>query len=100
MKSCRAYMLHKNVQKRNRAPLSPVLTPNGPFQHFFFDILGPFKSTKRGYRYVFSCIDAFSKMVELISLHNITAHTVAGKIFEHIICTFCCFQTILTDRGT
>ena len=100
IKSCRACMLHKNVQKKDRAPLSPVQTPNGLFQHFFFDILGPFKTTKRGYTYVLTCIDAFSKMVELIPLRNVTAHTVAEAIFERIICTFGCFQTISTDRGT
>ena len=75
-------------------------TPNGPFQHLFFDILGPFKTTKRGYTYVFTCIDAFSKMVELIPLRNITAHIVAEAIFERIICTFGCFQTFSRDRGT
>ena len=94
IKSCRACMLHKNVQKKDRAPLSPVQTPNGPFQHFFFDILEPFKTTKHGYTYVLTCIDAFSKMVKLIPLRNITAHTVAEAIFERIICTF------VTDRWT
>ena len=98
IKSCMACMTHKHVQKKNMAPLSPVETPNEPFQHFFSDILGPFKTTKRGHTYVLTCIDAFSKMVELIPLRNITAHTVAEAIFKRIVCTFGCFQTISTDR--
>ena len=100
IKSCSACITHKQVQKKDRTPLSLVQTPNGPFKHFCFDILGPFKTTKHGYTCVLRCIDAFSKMVELIPLRNITAHTVAEAIFERIICIFGCFQTISTDRVT
>ena len=40
MKSCRASMTHKNVQKKDRAPLSPVQTPKIPFQHFCLSYSG------------------------------------------------------------
>ena len=100
VQSCVTCMKHKHTQKNNRAPLTPIQSPNAPFQHYFFDILGPFKTTKKGYTYVLTCIDAFSKLVELIPLRNITAHTVAEAIFERIICNYGCFQTISTDRGT
>ena len=73
------------------APLSPVETPNEPFQHFFSDILGPFQTTKRGHTYVLTCIDAFSKMVELIPLRNITAHTVAEA-------TYCLYVWLFSDN--
>ena len=100
IQSCMTCMKHKHTQKKDRAPFTPPQPPNAPFQHFYFDILGQFKTTKRGYTYVLTCIDAFSKFVELIPLRNITAHTVAEAIFERIICTFGCFQTISSDRGT
>ena len=99
VQTCTTCMQHKHVNKKDRAPLTPITPPNRPGAHWFTDIIGPVRTTKHGNSYILTCVDAFSKWVEIIPLRNITAHTVARAIFEHIICTFGCFETISSDQG-
>ena len=100
VQSCETCMKHKHPQKKDRQQLNPIPVKNSIYTHWFADILGPLKTTKHGHSYIFTCIDSFSKLVEIIPLKDITAHTVAKALFDNIICRYGCFETISTDRGT
>ena len=90
--------LHAKERQGTLKPLSPLTPRSNIFISTFWDNL---KQLNVGtHNYVLTCIDAFSKFIELIPLRNITAHTMAEAIFERIICTFGCFQTISNDRGS
>jgi hypothetical protein len=51
-------------RKENRefvAPLGNTEEPSAPFQVTHMDITGPYPITQRGYRYLLTFMDAFSK---------------------------------------
>ncbi len=100
VKSCTTCMRNKHTNKNDRSPLNPIEVSNKPFAHWFCDLIGPLKTTKHGYSYIFTCVDSFSKLVEVVPLRDITALTVAKTLFDHIICRYGCFEVISTDRGT
>ena len=100
VQSCTVCMQHKQMQKKDRCPLNPIPVANSPFRHWFTDLVGPLKTTKHGHSYIFTCVDSFSKLVEIVPLRDITAYTVAKALFENIICRYGCFERISSDRGT
>ncbi len=100
VQSCETCMKHKHLQKKDRQQLNPIPVKNTVFSHWFVDVVGRLKTTKHGYSYILTCIDSFSKLVEIIPLRDITAFTVAKALFENIICRYGCFETISSDRGT
>ena len=65
-------MQHKHINKKDRAPLTPIAPPSKPGAHWFTDILGPVRTAKRGHSYILTCVDAFSKWVEIIPLYAIS----------------------------
>ncbi len=95
--ACTTCLQHMN--KKDRAPLTPITHLVDLRAHWFTNTVGPVWTTKHGHSYILTCVDAFSKWVEIISLRNIAAHTVTRAIFEYIICTFWCFKTVFSDRG-
>ena len=71
-----------------------------PFEIIGMDIVGPFKTTKNGNRYVLTIIDYFTNWVEAVSLKTISAEAVANAIFSLIITRHGCPSKLLTDQGT
>jgi len=62
-------------------------------------MIGPFKTTQGGFRYVYVVIDNFSKWIKYKSLVSATAKK-AVKLFEDIIHRFGLSNSIITDLGT
>jgi hypothetical protein len=98
--SCHTCMRHKKPKKKDRSPLTPIPVFDHPFMNWFIDIAGPFRETPNQNKYIFTCVDSFSKWVELIPLSNYTSYTLARALFERIICRFGAFKVISSDRGT
>ena len=71
-----------------------------PFEIVSIDIIGPFKTTKQGYKYVLVMIDLFTSWVEVAQLRSLEAQETANVIFKEIITRHDCPSKILTDRGT
>ena len=63
------------------------------------DLVGPFKATKRGNKYIVVCVDAFTNWVEAAPLKTIDAEEVCDTIFKIIITQHGCPKNILTDQG-
>ena len=99
VQSCTICMQHKQMQKKDRCPLSPIPVANSPFKHWFTDLVGPLKKTKHSDSYIFTCVDSFSKLVKIVPLRDITTYTVAKALFENIIYRYGCFERISSDRG-
>ena len=88
----------KSTQPLQNGLLVPIRT-SSPFEIVGIDILGPFKITKDGYKYVLICIDLFTSWVEATPLKSLTAEETAQAFFRLIISRHGCPKNVLTDQG-
>ena len=70
-----------------------------PFACWGLDMIGPFKPTPSGFRYVYVAIDKFSKWIEYKPLVSATTKK-AVELFEDIIHIFGLSNSIITDLRT
>ena len=71
---------------------------NFPFQRIALDITGPLPLTQKRNRYILGISDYFSKLAILIPLKDISAKTVATKVFTQWISRYGPPLTIHTDQ--
>ncbi len=93
---CRASKMNKPL---SHGLLVPIITTH-PFELLGMDIKGPFKTSKRGFRYILICIDHFTSWVEAIALKSITSQEVINAFFHLIVSRHGCPESVLTDQGT
>jgi hypothetical protein len=70
IRSCEYCQLNKPDNNPNKAPVLSFPSPNGPFEAYGFDLIGPLKPTDRGNLYVFTGIDFFSKRAYGLALNS------------------------------
>lgn len=70
-----------------------------PWERLAIDILGPLPKTERGSQYVLVCADYFTKWTEALPMPDMTARTVATKLYDNIICRFGVPTMIHSDQG-
>jgi hypothetical protein len=68
-------------------------------QHVHADLFGPLKMRDSGKKFILCMMDALTKYVELVSLPNKEADTVANAIFDKWYCRFGAPLDIVTDQG-
>ena len=82
---------HRQNNRNNtkeKAPLRPWGAPTARNQRIHFDLVGPLKSSRAGYKHILTITDAFSRWVELVPIPNKEAITVAKALWDHWICRF------------
>jgi hypothetical protein len=70
VRSCKYCQLNKPDNNPNKPPVLSFPTPNGPFEAYGFDMIGPLRVTDRGNIYVFTGIDFFSKKAYGLPLNS------------------------------
>ena len=89
----------KDPQPKSHGLLQPIKTTY-PFEIVGIDILGPLKTTARGYKYILVFVDYFTNWVEACPLKTLEADEVAERFYSTIIVRHGCPTKVITDQGT
>jgi len=62
------------------------------------DLSGPYP-VSNGYKYICTCVDAFSRYLVASPIRDKSAQSVAKVLVRDVIARFGCFQSLVTDNG-
>ena len=96
-KTCLACQTSK-IHRHTKAPLSTFKVPCRRFDHINVDLVGPLPPS-RGYTYLFTIVDRFTRWPEAIPLSDISAESCARALVNHWISRFGLPSEISSDRG-
>ena len=96
-KTCTSCQRSK-IQRHTRTPVHSFPSTKFRFAHVHLDIVGPLPPS-RGYRYLFTMVDRFSRWPEVIPLMNIQAQTIVDAFLSGWVSRFGICSTVTTDRG-
>ena len=82
--SCTECFKHKTSQPLYHGQLIPIVS-QGPFEIIGLDIIGPFKTSKNGYKYILNCVDLYTSWPEAAPMKTITKKEVLSTFFKLII---------------
>ena len=92
--SCQQSKISRHVS----SPLQSFPVPSSRFEHLHVDIVGPFPPS-RGYTYLFTVINRFTRWPEAIPLADCTAQTCAQAFLSGWIARFGVPASVTSERG-
>ena len=97
-KSC-PYCQRSKVQRHTRTPLQSFPLAKSRFAHVHLDIVGPIPPS-RGFRYLLTMVDRFSRWPEVVPLADIQAQTITDAFLSGWVSRYGVCSTVTTDRGS
>jgi transposase InsO family protein len=88
---------HRGKAPRRTAP-KPFVAGE-PWEVVSIDITGPHPRSRRGYIYIVTLVDHFTKWAEALPVRNHNAQTVARVLFDNVFCRMGMPVRCLTDQG-
>lgn len=86
------------VQRHTKTPLAPFIGSQQRFRHINIDIIGPLPSSQ-GFAYCLTCVDRYTRWVEVLPMIDIRAETIATIFYAGWIARFGVPEIITTDQG-
>ena len=87
----------RSFQKAKQT-LKPVAVPKGIWLQIGIDLMGPLPVSPEGHKYIMTCVDYFSKWVEMFPLKSKSSMEVAQKLYQ-LMCRFGPARIHITDQG-
>ncbi|GFU01480.1 transposon Ty3-I Gag-Pol polyprotein [Trichonephila clavipes] len=81
VQTCKGCQLRKPEKIGDRAPITPIVRPELPFEIVNIDVIGPIQPPSgRGHKYVLCMMDQHTRWPEAVPLRSLTAKTACDSI--------------------
>ncbi|GFT12852.1 retrovirus-related Pol polyprotein from transposon opus [Trichonephila clavipes] len=100
VQTCKGCQLRKPEKIGDRAPITPIVHPELPFEIVNIDVIGPIQPPSgRGHKYVLCMMDQHTRWPEAVPLRSLTAKTACDSLLQ--ICSRTGIPSIIaSDQGT
>ena len=98
VRDCASCARERLKQRKRKEPLQTFIAP-GPLEDVAIDLLGPFSTTKQGYKSILVITDRFSKLCQVVPLRSTEAFACAVAFVEHWVYKFGSPARLISDNG-
>ena len=98
VRSCKGCQL-AGRKDQAKAPLQPLQCETEPFSKVAFDLVGPLPRSSRGYKYILTMMDLYSKFPAAVPLKKVDNTTVLDAMMD-VFASYGLPKVLLTDQGS
>jgi hypothetical protein len=99
LRECHECKLKRSSNPKQKGTLTAVLD-GFPFQRISIDYVGPINPPVRGYHYIFTARDCFSKWLEAFPVRRADADTAIDKLVNEVFRRYGIPEQLHSDKGT
>ena len=100
IKSCTDCQTGKTKPPQAKLKFMRNIVARCPFDVWGVDVLGPFKSSYQGNKFILVFVCHYSRWIEAFASKTADAETFCNLLVNEIICRYGCMRVLLSDLGT